>query len=207
MNKTPGSSIYNMSFTAASLVLQETVAVADVYLQCGSWEKARDKVLTDNILKARTASSAKRLFREISLRLKNLSHESLEFLVAVGPDSQKQLLWYSICKTYPFISDFNEEVIQKKISSLDYTLSEDDYDRFFNRKAQWHPELENASISTAKKIKQVIFRILRETGFLTEAGDLVSQIQNSKVLDLIEKDERDSESFASSTRYPKEASA
>lgn len=182
---------YNLSFTAGGLLLQESVNVATVFIESYSWEVAQKSIMDNNILKTRTSSTAKRLYYEISLRLKKLPQETIEYLInSTNEDEKKQILWYCICKRYPLISDFSKEVLQKKILSLDYTLSSVDYDRFFNQKAQWHCELEKISTKTSKKIKQVLFKMLKEVGYLTETGELIPKDIHSYVLDLVLKDEK-----------------
>jgi hypothetical protein len=75
---------------------------------------------------------------------------------------QKQLLWLAVCKRYAYIREFSVEVLNEKYLRLDYELTEFDYDVFFSRKADWHIELDKLTDSTRKKLKQVLFRMLRE---------------------------------------------
>ena len=74
--------------------------------------------------------------------MQRLSDEQLELLVEGNPQEQKKLLWLAICKRYAFIREFASEVVREKFLQLDYLLTEFDYDAFFNRKADWHPELD-----------------------------------------------------------------
>ena len=53
------------------------------------------------------------------------------------------------------------------------------------KKAQWHTELENISPSTAKKIKQVLFKILREVDYLSKSGDIIAEPINQRVIEII----------------------
>ena len=40
--------------------------------------------------------------------------------------------------------------------------------RFFNQKAEWHDELDRIAHATQVKVRQIIFKMMREAGLLTE---------------------------------------
>ena len=127
---------YNLSFTAGGLLFHESILIASVFIETASWVETQNQVMENNLLKARTVSTSKRIFREISLRLKQLSKEAIKFLIESSNETgKKQILWYAVCKSYPFICDFSKEVIQRKVSVMDFQLLESDYDRFFNQKS------------------------------------------------------------------------
>ena len=46
-------------------------------------------------------------------------------------------------------------------------LSYEDFDSFFNRKSEWHDELDSIRPATRNKLRQVLFRMLREADLLT----------------------------------------
>ena len=52
---------YNMSFSSGGLFFNESLKVAEVYLEKKDWKIVRDTVLKNNILQARTESSLARL--------------------------------------------------------------------------------------------------------------------------------------------------
>ena len=53
-----------------------------------------------------------------------------------------------------------------------------DFDLFFNKKSEWHPELEKLTVTTISKIRQVLFRIMREADILL-ANDEINRIHLS----------------------------
>ena len=73
---------YSMSFTTAALLHQESVNLAELYLEQGDWNEVRNEVIARNLLQTRTTSSAKRICREICSRLKHLNKDELALLVA-----------------------------------------------------------------------------------------------------------------------------
>ena len=151
-----------MSFTTGGLFHQEAVKIAAIYSATDDWGKVRHEVMEKNILQARTISSSKRIYREISVRLRTLHPGELELLIDGSSQEQAYLLWLAVCRHYRFIRDFAVEVIRERFLTERRDLNNEDYDSFFNAKAHWHQELEKITPATHKKLRQVLFRILRE---------------------------------------------
>lgn len=157
---------YIMAFTTGSLFQRESLELARLYLEEGDWQKVRENALKHNLLQARTQATLKRVFCEISIRLSTLSSEELEFLVHSDSKDQCYLLWLAVCRRYKFIADFAVEVIRERYLSLKGDLHPEDFDSFFNRQSDWHPELQELSHATVNKLRQVLFKILREANLL-----------------------------------------
>ena len=157
-----------MSFTAGSIFFQESVKFAELYLEFGDWDETKNYIIHQNILQARTLNTSKRICTEIISRLKKMNKQELEFLVDSNSQDQAYLLWLAICRRYQFIGDFAIEVIRERFISLKTDLNYIDFDSFFNQKSEWHVELENIKPSTRYKLRQVLFKILREADLLTE---------------------------------------
>ena len=148
-----GTEKYKLSFIGADLALSESIKIAEVYLQLIDWDAVKEKVKTDNILQARTQSSVRRIYQELSPRLEQLTIEQLELLVEGATQEQKQLLWFAICQRYAYIREFAVEVIHEKFLSLDYQLTDFDYDAYFNRKAFIYPKPTGVAVYTFLKQK------------------------------------------------------
>ncbi len=159
---------YSMSFTAGSIFFQESVKFAELYLEFGNWDETKNYIIHQNILQARTLNTSKRICTEIISRLKKMNKQELEFLLDSNSQDQAYLLWLAICRRYQFIGDFAIEVIRERFISLKTDLNYIDFDSFFNQKSEWHVELENIKSSTRNKLRQVLFKILREADLLTE---------------------------------------
>ena len=159
---------YSMSFTAGSIFFQESVKFAELYLEFGNWDETKNYIIHQNILQARTLNTSKRICTEIISRLKTMNKQELEFLLDSSSQDQAYLIWLAICRRYQFIGDFAIEVIRERFISLKTDLNYIDFDSFFNQKSEWHVELENIKPSTRNKLRQVLFKILREADLLTE---------------------------------------
>ncbi len=157
-----------MSFTTGSLFHRESVKFAELYLELGSWDATRSHIIHQNVLQARTLNTSKRICPEVISRLKTMSSQELSFLVETNSKDQAYLLWLAVCRRYRFIADFAVEVIRERFISLKTDLNYVDFDSFFNRKSEWHVELDEIQSSTKIKLRQVLFKMLREADLLTE---------------------------------------
>ena len=168
---------YRLSFTTGGLFLQEAPLVVERYLTLLDWELTREQVRSENLLQVRTASASTRISKELIARLELLDHEELEFLVDGNLREQGYLLWAATCRRYAFISDFAREVLREHFLLMRRQLTTNDYEAFCNAKALWHAELDELAASTHSKLRQNLFRMLRD-------ADLVSvqhQIQPAMV--------------------------
>lgn len=178
-----------MSFTTGTLLYHESITIAELYGEMGDWIAVRDKVVDENLLQMRTLNASKRVCSEVISRLKKLTPTQLEILREGSLAEQNFLLWLAICKRYRFIYDFAAEVIWEKHLRLDLDLSYDDYDLFFNDKAEWHPEVANVTVETRMKGRQVIFKILREAELLTNQKRLIPVLLTPSLIEAIQQDD------------------
>lgn len=181
---------YSMSFTAGSLFYQESVKLAVLYLDLGDWHSVRDKVIAGNLLQTRTLNTLKRFCREIVSRLRTLTQDELEFLVKANHQEQAYLLWLAICRRYRFIADFAIEVLREHYITLKNVLTHEDFDSFFNRKSEWHLELDTITPATRGKLRQIVFKTLREADLLASNNMIHPAMLSSRLLELIHHDSR-----------------
>ena len=173
MQKIDPIETYNLSFTAGGLLYPESMTLIDCYLQLRDWSEVRSLVNTDNLLAARTASSGKRVAREIELRLSWLDDADLKMIKCLRSNTdQKQALWVCICRTYRYVFHFMRDVVFDKINALNYFVTYEDYNRFYNSKSQWQEELDSLSPSTQKKLRQVLFKMLRDMEILSSQDSI-----------------------------------
>jgi hypothetical protein len=182
---------YTMSFTTGGLFHHESVDLAALYLELGDWDTVREKVIADNLLQTRTISTLKRVCQEITSRLKMLNHTELEFLVEGSRQEQGYVLWLAVCRRYQFIADFAAEVLRERYITLKADLSPEEFDTFFNRKSEWHLELDEITPATRSKLRQVLFKMLREAELLTSNNMINGAMLNQRLLELIQQGSRE----------------
>ena len=176
---------YSMSFTTGSLFHRESVKLAALYLDLGDWNFVRDKVIAENLLQSRTLNTLKRVCREVISRLKTLISGELEFLVEGSHQEQAYILWLAVCRRYRFIADFAFEVLRERYITLKTDLNHEDFDSFFNRKSEWRLELDEIRPATRSKLRQVLFKILREADLLTANNMINAAMLSPGLLDVI----------------------
>lgn len=164
---------YRLSFSTGGLNLQESLEIARMYQELGDWKEVAKQAAGTNLLQSRTLATSTRSVREIVFRLQNLSEEEFEILLDGSSEEQKYLLWVAICRTYPFIAEFASEVLRESYLALKGELTYEDFDYFFNKKAGQLSELEELSESTRAKLRQVLFRMMREANILTNSNIII----------------------------------
>lgn len=163
---------YNMSFTAGGLFLLESVPVAETYLQVRDWDKTKEILQSENTIQSKTNASLIRFNREIVSRLLLLTDGQIKLLVEGSMGERKLILWMAICRKHKFINDFAVEVIREKFLQLNYKITYKDFDIFFNQKAEWHDELDKLTDTSRSKLRQVLFRMMREADILLENDEI-----------------------------------
>ena len=179
---------YTMSFTAGALLQRASLTIARLKDEVGDWDTVRERIIDENLLKMRTLSASKRIFREVVSRLKQLTDAQQVLLLIGTRTEQKHLLWLAICKRYRFIYEFAVEVVREKFIRFDLTLTYDGFDIFFNNKAEWHPELEGLAESTRKKLREVTFKMMREADLLTEDDQILPAMLTPRTVEVIAED-------------------
>jgi len=176
---------YALSFTTGALLRQESIRLAELFVELGHWDRVREVAVAQNLLQMRTTKSSVRLCQEICSRLKTLSDKELALLLEGSVQDRGYLLWLAMCRRYPFIRDFAVEVIREKLLSLDTKLDYSDFETFFNKKAEWHPELDALKGVTRAKGRVVLFKMLREADILSEGNTIIPAMLSRSLLNEI----------------------
>ena len=158
-----------MAFTAASLRPELARIVAEMYLDTGDWDETHRRVLSENLLQAKNPASGVRMEREVRQRLQTLSRDQLEILAQGSADARRAIAWLSVLKLNPFVFAFASDTLRAKIEGHDPVLRPSDYEDFLDAEGSAHPEVHELTASTKAKIRQVLFKMLREVGILGES--------------------------------------
>ncbi len=164
---------YLLSFTACPMRRPESVILARAYLECGDWTEVRRQCLEDDILMLRFESSRKRISSELIKRLKTLN--SVELASLANNDetaAQTALCWISICRTYEFIFDFIQQVVAVRWEQGKGNLPIGAYEAFYEEAALAHPELDKLAEATRPRLRNQLFQMIREAGFIDQDYNL-----------------------------------
>ena len=173
---------YALSFTTGALLVREGALLASVYVEQGDWERVRGAAVEDNLLQARTYSTAVRVARETIKRVSVLSDDELELLVEATASERGYLMWAAACRRYEFIGEFAEEVLRERFLLLASTLEYQDFDSFVRSKALWHEELAEIKDSTLQKLRSNVFKMLQEAELRSEACYIIPAVLSERVV-------------------------
>ena len=169
-------------------MLNESLVIAQSYRAGEPWGVARDRLLREGTSALPKLASQTRALREVYDRIGQLTEaERLWMLEEADRAGQQAMLWLAICRTYHFIREFAVEVIVDRFTSWRLELGLDAFDRFFAGKAELDQSLTELLPSTCAKLRQVLFRILRESGLLSHSGQIEAVWLPLRMKQLIEE--------------------
>ena len=177
---------YKMSFSTGGLFLNESIEVARLHGPEDSWEETIMRALTEGTIALPKTASQQRALREIVTRISTLTDNELALLVETDDRTEQQaLLWLATCRAYRFVGEFSVQVLRDRHLSYQLDLPLEAFDMFWDEKAEWHPQLEDMSKSTRLKLRQVLFRMMREAEILSTDGTIQTAYLTPRVKALI----------------------
>lgn len=176
---------YNMSFTTGGLLEKESRIFANEYFQVKDWKTASQHIQDENLFQYRTMVATKRIIQELKARFSYLNEDALQLIISGFSNETQQILWFAICQKHKFISDFVREVIKEKYFMGQFQLENYDFDAFYNKKMLEYPSLEKITDGSRYKLKQVLFKMLREVGMLNNQNYIQAVIPTQRVLQII----------------------
>lgn len=182
---------YNLTFTAGTLLLNETYAVAETYLESGcDWGKTQTITFEHNLMSKDKVSTNKRFFSLVKQRISALNEEELDLLVNSTVLIRRQMLLLAICKAHALIFDFISVNVRDSFFAMQERVTHANFNEFFNEKKYVHPELEAITDLTVAKIRQVVFRILEQAELIEsiDTGLIQRPYLSEKVERVIVKD-------------------
>lgn len=164
------NSSYSFSFATTALNVHEMVKVAQSIVE------TREMDATNELGNGKKVSGQKKM-QEYTSRIRTLTTNQLQLLAHGNLNSQRQMAYLSICKSYGFIRDFVVEVLRDKMLLFDYQIEDSDYLSFWRRKAELHPRMESFTENSKKKIRQITLRILAESDIIDSTSNKMIKIQ------------------------------
>jgi hypothetical protein len=182
-----GEQPYKMSFSTGGLFLNESLEVGRLHHAGEAWGDTIARALDEGTTSLPKAVSNRRTLREIVNRLSMLGDEEIRFLTDdAGRQEQQYLLWLATCRAYRFVREFAVEVICDRYLSYQLDLPLERFDIFFAAKADWDDGLASISEMTRNKLRQILFRIMREAGIISADNRIQSTYLSASLRALIE---------------------
>lgn len=179
---------YKMSFSTGGLFLNESLEVARLHEDGEPWEDTILRAMAEGTTSLPKSASNRRSLREISNRLLTLTNEECAYLLEEADRSEQQaLLWIATCRAYRFVREFAVEVVRERYLSYQLDLPLESFDILFEAKAEWDEGLDGLSRSTRLKLRQILFRMMREAGIISENDRIQTAIIPTRLKHMIEK--------------------
>lgn len=176
-----------MSFAVGGLHLNESIDIARARKAAESWEQTLERVIEAGVGSLPKAASRRRSLREIIVRISTLSAAELEFLADDADRSEQQaFLWIATCRAYRFVREFTIEVIRERALSLKMDLPLETFDVFFAGKAEWDERLASITPATRAKLRQILFRIMREAGIVSDSYRILTPNVSRRLRSVLE---------------------
>ena len=182
---------YSTKLTAEPFLYNETKIIGEYLLSGDNVQELKRKNIEENLIKHKKQGSVKRTNAPIFRRLEAMNNDILENFVYSDVETSKYLLVYAIMKTDKLVRDFIIEVYKDKIIMRNEYIEKYDIDRWYEMKKESSFSLKNKSDITNSKAKQVIMKILQDSGMVVKETNnrfrIIKPLLNDKFMHLLEE--------------------
>lgn len=182
---------YSTKLTAEPFLYNETKIIGEYLLSGENVQELKRKNIEENLIKHKKQGSVKRTNAPIFRRLEAMNNDILENFVYSDVETSKYLLVYAIMKTDKLVRDFIIEVYKDKIIMRNEYIEKYDIDRWYEMKKESSFSLKNKSDITNSKAKQVIMKILQDSGMVVKETNnrfrIIKPLLNDKFIHLLEE--------------------
>lgn len=182
---------YSTKLTAEPFLYNETKIIGEYLLSGDNVQELKRKNIEENLIKHKKQGSVKRTNAPIFRRLEAMNNDILENFVYSDVETSKYLLVYAVMKTDKLVRDFIIEVYKDKIIMRNEYIEKYDIDRWYEMKKESSFSLKNKSDITNSKAKQVIMKILQDSGMVVKETNnrfrIIKPLLNDKFIHLLEE--------------------
>ncbi len=163
--------------------------VAQLHETGEPWSATITRALTEGSTSLPKAASQRRTLREIVNRVSTLNANEIAYLLEEADRSDQQaLLWIATCRAYRFVREFALEVMREKYLSFHLDLPLESFDILYDAKAEWNEGLAGISPSTRAKLRQVLFRMMREANIISDDNRILTAYVSHRLKALLERE-------------------
>lgn len=182
---------YSAKLTAEPFLYNETKTIAQYLLDGISPEELKRKNIDENLIKYKSPKSIVRVNSPIFRRLNVMDSEMLDEFVHTDIETSKYILLYTIMKTDRLVRDFIVEVYKDKLLMRKDYIEKFDIDNWYEEKSILSKALRERTESTSAKLKQVIMKILQDSGLVIKEKNrfkIVRPLLKEKYISMLDKD-------------------
>jgi len=163
---------YSGDIVAGSLLIPESRKIATLLLNKVSKKDWLQAINIENILQKRSPLSARRQANLIRKRLLTMTPELWKMIIEGTSEVATQAVLAATVKDSRLLGDFMQKTVHEKWQMFEKKLSLTDFNNYFDTCSQIDPSILKWSDSTKKKVREVIIRILSESGYLSSTRSL-----------------------------------
>ena len=181
---------YDAKLTGEPFLYNETKIIGRYLLDGENEDVLKKRNLEENLIKHKKSGSVKRVNLPIFRRLNVMSQEMLEEFVCSDIETSKYILLYAIMKTDRLVKDFVFEVYKDKLFMRKEYIEKFDIDNWYEEKCILSETLKNRSETTTAKLKQVIMKILQDSGLVIKEKNrfkIVRPLLKEKYINMLDK--------------------
>ena len=181
---------YSAKLTAEPFLYNETKILAQYLLNGISPEELKRKNIDENLIKYKSPKSIVRVNSPIFRRLNVMDREMLDEFVHTDIETSKYILLYTIMKTDKLVRDFVIEVYKDKLYMRKEYIEKFDIDNWYEEKCILSKTLRERTESTSAKLKQVIMKILQDSGLVIKEKNrfkIVRPLLKEKYISMLDK--------------------
>ena len=162
---------YSAKLTGEPFLYNETKIIAEYLLKGYSLKDLKRKNIEENLIKHKKTASVQRVNAPIFRRLAVLNEDMLNDFVYSDIENSKFILLYAIMKTDKLVRDFVIEVYKDKLFMRNEYIEKFDIDNWYEEKCILSQILKERTEATSVKLKQVIMKILQDSGLVVKDKD------------------------------------
>ena len=102
------------------------------------------------------------------------------------------LIWLATCRAYRFVHEYSVEVVCERYAAMRFDLPLESFDAFFESRTLRDPNLETIRPSTRRKLRQVLFRMMREASIVTDDNRIQGTVISPPLMRMLEQSRKDS---------------
>ena len=162
---------YSAKLTGEPFLYNETKIIGKYLLEGEDKKRLRQRNIEENLIKHKKLASVQRVNAPIFRRLEVLNNDMLNDFVYSDIENSKFILLYAIMKTDKLVRDFVIEVYKDKLFMRNDYIEKFDIDSWYEEKCILSKTLKDKTESTSAKLKQVIMKILQDSGLVIKEKD------------------------------------
>ena len=156
---------YSAKLTGEPFLYNETKIIAKYLFEGENLESLRKRNVKENLIMYKKSSAISRVNSAIFRRLAIFDEKMLDSFVNSDIETSKYILVYAIMKTDKLVNDFIFDVYRDKLIVQNYYIEKFDINNWFEEKCMVS-NLKDRTDSTKSKLKQVILKILQDSGMV-----------------------------------------